>query len=103
MDLVSLISRAEQALSMLQMARPLLGDNADIITETADVVGKVLTGAKLGTEGYNELVKELDEVILELREIKSNGGVTGNDFRSVVGRIRTKGEILDSIKDRLES
>lgn len=103
MDLVNLIVRAEQALNLLTTVKPLLGDNAELITESADVIGKVLTGARLGTEGYNELVDELDEVIRELKEIRGHGGVAGEDIRSVVGRIRTHGEILDSIKDRLTS
>lgn len=101
MDLLSVLSKAEFALNMLQTVKPMLGNNAKYIEVTSDVIGKALTGARFGAEGYSELVNELEGVIEDLEKIKARGGLTGQDFTQEVSRIETRGHILDSIKDRL--
>jgi len=103
MDLLTVLSKAEVALNLLQTVKPMLGDNGKYVDIATDVVGKALSGAKFGAEGYAELVNELNGVIEDLEAMKARGGLTGNDFRDEVKRIETRGDILDAIKDRLQS
>lgn len=102
MDILSVISKAEVALNLLQTVKPMLGSNAKYLDTATDVIGKALSGAKFGAEGYAELVNELNGVIEDLNAIKARGGLTAQDFTQEVKRIETRGDILDAIKDRLQ-
>lgn len=103
MDLLTVLTKAEDAIKLLQIVKPMLGDNAAYVDIATDVVGKALSGARFGTQGYAEIVNELNGVIEDLNDVKARGGLTGNDFRHEIGKIETRGQILDSIKDRLQA
>lgn len=102
MDLITVITRAEQALSMARAVAPMLGDKGGIVESVADVVGSALSGAKVGTAAYEKLVNELNGVILDLQKIKAAGGLTGSDFDLAVERIEKRGFILDGILAKLK-
>lgn len=101
MDALQVISVAEKALNMLQIVKPMLGDNQEIVDVATDVVGRALGGVKFGATGYATLVNELNGVIEDLEAIKARGGVTGDDFRAEIMAIKARGYELDQIKVRL--
>lgn len=101
MEFLAIISKAQTALSLLQAVKPMLGENEKYADAVADVVGKALSGAKFGADGYLVLINELDGVIEDLEAVKARGGLSGDNFRHEIGQIETRGAILDSIKDRL--
>jgi hypothetical protein len=102
MDLITVVTRAEQALNMLRGVAPLMGENSEIVETVANVVGSALGGAKVGAAAYDKLVNELNGVIADLERIKANGGVTGTDFELAIDRIEKRGFILDGILAKLK-
>lgn len=102
MSILAIITKAEQALNLLKLVEPMVGIDGDVVKTATDVVGRALSGAKFGLEGYTELVNELNGVIVELEAIRGRGGVTGDDFRTEVARIEARGSALDQLKERLQ-
>ena len=100
-DVITIVSKAEQALNLLRLVSPVIGDDNPIVEKAADIVGRALSGVKFGLNGYNELVKELNGVIADLEAIKAKG-LTGDDFRDEVAKIESRGLALDGLKLRLE-
>jgi hypothetical protein len=96
------IAKAQQALAIAQLLKPVLGDQADIVEDVTQIVGKVLVGAKFGAKSYEALVKQLDEVIAEMEAIKAKGGVKGSDIKAEVDAIRSRGTQIDLIMARLK-
>lgn len=101
MNLFDIISKAETALRMLTVIKPLLGPDAKIVDTVAEVVGKALSGAKLGISGYQTLSDQLDGVINELAAIRVRGHVEGQDFKKEIEAINNRGQVLDSILSKL--
>ena len=101
-DIFAIISKGQQALTMLKLLEPLLGENAPIVNTVTTLVGKALMGAKFGATANKVLVEELDRVIEELEVIRARGGVTGADFRQEIDLINERGAEIDEILARLK-
>jgi hypothetical protein len=103
LDIFTIVTKGQQALSVLKLLEPVLGENAKIVNTVTTLVGKALVGAKFGATANKELVAELDKVISDLEAIKERGGVTGDDFRAEIALIDQRGAELDAILARLKA
>lgn len=101
-SIFDVVSKGQQALAILALLKPVLGENSEIVETVSGIVGKALTGLKFGATGYGALVEELDGVIAEMRVIEARGGVTGGDFRAEVAAIGERGARLDAVLARLK-
>lgn len=95
------VTKGQQALAVLNLLKPVLGENGEIIEAVTTIVGKVLVGAKFGATTYNELVEQLDSVIVEMDKIRADGGVTSDSFRVELAAIEQRGAKIDEIFARL--
>ncbi len=102
-DIFTIVSKGQQALAVLKLLEPLLGENAPIVNTVTTLVGKALVGAKFGATANKALVAELDKVIADLEVIKARGGVTGDDFRNEINMLNARGAEIDAIMDRLSN
>lgn len=100
-DVFTIVTKGQQALAILKLLEPVLGDNAPIVNTVTTLVGKALMGAKFGATANKVLVEELDKVIVDLEAIKAQGGVTGDDFRAEIDLINSRGAEIDAILKRL--
>lgn len=101
-DIFTIVSKGQQALAVLKLLEPVLGENAPIVNTVTTLVGKALVGAKFGANANKALVAELDKVIEDLNVIKARGGVTGDDFRAEIELIDQRGAEIDEILKRLQ-
>ena len=101
-DIFTIVSKGQQALAVLKLLEPVLGENAPIVNTVTTLVGKALVGAKFGAETNAVLADELDKVIVDLETIKARGGVIGDDFRHEIEMIDARGAELDAILARLK-
>lgn len=102
-DIFTIVSKGQQALAILKLLEPVLGESAPIVNTVTTLVGKALMGAKFGADANKALVLELDKVIADLEVIKARGGVVGDDFRSEIDMINSRGAEIDSILARLKA
>lgn len=103
LDIFTIVTKGQQALSVLKLLEPVLGENAKIVNTVTTLVGKALVGAKFGATANKELAAQLDKVIADLEAINANGGVTGEDFRAEIALIDQRGAELDAILARLKA
>lgn len=101
-DVFAIITKGQQALSILKLLEPVLGENAPIVNTVTTLVGKALMGAKFGATANKVLVEELDKVIVDLKAIQERGGVVGDDFRKEIDLINSRGAEIDQILVRLK-
>lgn len=101
-DIFTIVAKGQQALAVLKLLEPVLGENAKLVNTVTTLVGKALVGAKFGATANKVLAEELDQVIADLQAIKARGGITGDDFRAEIAMIDTRGAELDAVLAKLK-